>query len=193
MDILTQKIKEFFDSDTSKSDSSKIIKRDIYRLFEKHNDYTELSGTNLYFIKKYNDNNNDIEFLGKKIDHIYENTNSFSLQEFEKWNIEYTYTLKNNNIIHPFIFEDKLNKTSSNIRLLYTNKIPLSFELDFISYIDDTLNEKIIEELIKNEYLLESHDKKMLNELLGENSYVSNDKVKFLFKIKEINFDFEEY
>ncbi len=145
----------------------------IYRLFEKSDDYTDLNGTNKYFIK-YNE-----MFTGC----LYENyINASNYKDLEsKKDIQ---IIQINNILHKYI--DTINDKIINIRLCYTDFLPNIENWEKIEYIDDNILENIISELIKNENILKNNDIRMLNELMGENSYIKNDNLKFLFKYKKI-------
>lgn len=147
----------------------------IYRLYEKSDDTTDLIGTNKYFIKTEDD---DI-FIGNEINniesYIFDKNNIYKWIQNNDLNIikinltQYKYTFLKNNL------------TSINIRLCYTDKIFICKN----EFLDDNIVEYIIEELIKKEEL-NINDKQLLNELLGENSYVQNNQLKFLFLYSQI-------
>ncbi len=142
----------------------------VYRLYEKSDDTTDLIGTNKYFIKIKDD-----IFIGKEINNI--ESYIFDKNNINKW-------IENNDlkIIKINLTQYKYTfLTSINIRLCYTDKILINKN----DIIDDNIIEYIIEELMKKEGLNIS-DKQLLNELLGENSYVQNNQLKFLFLYSQI-------
>jgi hypothetical protein len=172
----------------------------IYRLFEKNDDTINLIGSNLYFIK-ISDNrfpwiyeqenifinyNYDI-FIGKQIENI--DTFEFDMNNIKSWLEEREFEFINNlnMFTKKFVYKNNFKQEIKTVRLCYTDFLPNIQEWENIEYIDDNLNELIITNLIENKNILKTNDKIMLNELLGENSYIKNNELKFLFKYKKIN------
>ncbi len=162
----------------------------IYRLFEKNDDTTDLIGSNKYFLN-FSDifeiNYNYDIFIGKNIDNI--NDYEFNKENIKLWLKEKEFEFINNSnmYIKKFIYKNNIQKEINTVRLCYTDFLPDIYRWENIEYIDDDLNELIVTNLLENRNILKRNDKIMLNELLGENSYIKNNELKFLFKYKIIN------
>ncbi len=158
----------------------------IYRLFEKNNDYIELFGTNQFFIKVKHETYNEEYFVGKEIEDL--DNIPINQQEFKKWEKEKNLQIIQNNYFN-YKYINLFKKDIQIIRLNYSDIIPQIQHLDKLPYLNDIIMENIVNNLMKNHEKSKKNDKQLLNELLGENSYIENNKLKFLFKVKEIEID----
>ncbi len=162
----------------------------IYRLFEKNDDIIDLIGTTKYFINLSDIFKINYEydiFIGKNIENI--NNYDFSRENLKLWleECEFEFINNSNMYIKKFIYKNNIKKEINTVRLCYTSIIPDCYDWDKIDYIDENLNELIVTNLLNNRNILKTNDKIILNELMGENSYIKNNELKFLFKFKKIN------